>query len=39
MKDELGGIIMIKVVVLTGKTYSYLIYDGIEDKSHKKRVI
>ena len=34
MKDELGGIIMIKVVVLTGKTYSYLIYDGSEDKRH-----
>ena len=39
MKDELGGIIMIKVVVLTGKTYSYLIYNGSEDKRHKKGVI
>ena len=32
MKDELGGNIMTKFVVLGGKTYSYLIDDGSEDK-------
>ena len=32
MKDELGGTIMMKYVGLRGKTYSYLIDDGSEDK-------
>ena len=35
MKDELGGNIMIKFVVLGVKTYSYLINDGSEDKKAK----
>ena len=32
MKDELGGKIVTKVVKLIAKTYSYVIYDGSEDK-------
>ena len=35
MKDELGGKIMTKVVVLRAKTYSYLIDDGSRDKKAK----
>ena len=35
MKDELGGIIMTKSVVLTAKAYSYLIDDSSEDKKAK----
>ena len=35
MKDELGGKIMTKLVVLRAKTYSYLIDDGCEDKKAK----
>ena len=35
MKDELGGKIMIKFVGLKGKTYSYLINHGSEDKKAK----
>ena len=37
MKDELGGKIRIKFVGLRGKTYSYLIVDGSEDKKQKAR--
>ena len=37
MKDELGGKIRIKFVGLRGKTYSYLIVDGSEDKKQKTR--
>ena len=45
MKDELGGRIMTKFVVVRAKGYSYLIDDGSEDKkgkgtkkaSHKKK--
>ena len=32
MKDELGGKIKTKVVILKAKTYSYLIDDGSDDK-------
>ena len=32
MKDELGGKTMKKFVGLRGKTYSYLIDEGSEDK-------
>ena len=32
MKDELGGKSMTKYIGLGAKTYSYLIYDGSEDK-------
>ena len=35
MKDELGGKIVTKVVVLRAKTYSYLIDDGSRDKKAK----
>ena len=35
MKDELGGKIVTKVVKLIAKFYSYLIYDGNEDKKTK----
>ena len=35
MKDELSGKILIKVVGLTAKTYSYLIDEGSEDKKAK----
>ena len=35
MKGELGGKIMTKFLVLGGKTYSYLIDDGSEDKKSK----
>ena len=35
MKDELGGKIMSKFVVLRRKRYSYLINDGSEDKNAK----
>ena len=35
MKDELGGKVMKKFVGLRGKTYSYLIDDGSEDKKAK----
>ena len=35
MKDELGGKSMKKFVGLRGKTYSYLIDDGSEDKKGK----
>ena len=37
MKDEFGGIIMIKLVGLRAKTYSYLIDDSSEDKKAKGR--
>ena len=37
MKDELGGKILIKLVGLRGKTYSYLIDDSSEDKKQKKQ--
>ena len=39
MKDELGWIIIAKLVGLRAKSYSYLIDDGNEDKKikmHKK---
>ena len=36
MKDELGGEIMKEFVILRGKTYSYLIDDGSEDKKNKR---
>ena len=32
IKDELGGKIMIEFVALRPKTYSYLKYDGSEEK-------
>ena len=35
MKDELSGNIITKFVGLKGKTYSYSIDDGIEDKKAK----
>ena len=35
MKDELGGIIMIKCVGYRAKTHSYLLSDGSEDKKPK----
>ena len=35
MKDELGGKILIKLVGLRAKTYSYLIDDSSEDKKAK----
>ena len=35
MKDELGRKIVTKVVKLIAKTYSYVIYDGSEDKKTK----
>ena len=35
MKDELGGQIMKRFVRLRAKTYSYLKYDGDEDKKEK----
>ena len=35
MKDELGGEIMTEFVVLTPKTYFYLIDDGNNDKKAK----
>ena len=35
MKDELGGKIITKFVTLRPKTYSYLTYDGKEDKKAK----
>ena len=40
MKDELGGKIMIKLVGLIAKTYSYLIDDDSEEKDkvcHKRK--
>ena len=36
MKDDLGGKIMKKFAGLRGKTYSYLIDDGSEDKKAKR---
>ena len=36
MKDELGGKIMSKFVVLRRKRYSYLINDVSEDKNAKR---
>ena len=35
MKDELDGKVMTKFVGFRAKTYSYLIYDGSEDKKAK----
>ena len=35
MKDELGGRIMTKFVVLIAKAYSYLVDDGSEDQKAK----
>ena len=35
MKDELGGQIIIEYVGLRAKSYSYLIYDGSEEKESK----
>ena len=35
MKDEFGGKIMIKLVALAAKSYSYLIDDDSEDKKAK----
>ena len=35
MKDELEGKIMVKLVVLSSKTYSYLMYDGNSNKKTK----
>ena len=35
MKDELGGEIMTKLVVLRANTYSYLIDDSSKDKKSK----
>ena len=35
MKDELGGKIMMKLVGLRAKTYSYLIDEGSKDKKQK----
>ena len=37
MKDKLGANIMINFVALRGKTYSYLIDGGSEDKEKKKK--
>ena len=39
MKDELGRKVMTKFVGLRAKTFSYLMYDGNEDKKvcHKKK--
>ena len=36
MNDQLGGKIMIELVGLKAKTYSYLIDDGKKSKTHKK---
>ena len=36
MKDEIGEKMMIKLVRLTAKIYSYLIGDGSEDKKAKR---
>ena len=36
MKDELGGKIITKIFGLRAKTYSYLVYDGIQDKKRKR---
>ena len=36
MKDKLGANIMINFVALRGKTYSYLIDGGSEDKESKE---
>ena len=35
MKDELGGKIMIKLVLLRSKAYSYLMFDGNSNKKAK----
>ena len=35
MKNEIDGKIMKKFLALRGKTFSYLIDDGIEDKKAK----
>ena len=37
MKDEVGRKIIKKIVGLKGKTYSYLIDDGSEDKKAKDK--
>ena len=36
MKDVLGGKIITKIFGLRAKTYSYLVYDSIQEKKKEK---